>query len=52
MHYTQLKGYTIIQFSWMLLETYNKGSYNIFIIIFNIVYSAVIIYNFQMINVQ
>lgn len=25
LHLTQLKGFSVMQFSWMLLQTYNKG---------------------------
>lgn len=26
LHLTQLKGFVVMQFSWMLLQTYNKGN--------------------------
>lgn len=25
LHFTQLKGFSVMQFSWMMLQTYGKG---------------------------
>lgn len=33
LHFTQLKGFSVMQFSWMLIQTYGKG------IIFTILFS-------------
>lgn len=36
LHLTQLKGFSVMQFSWMLLQTYGKGILCILFYIFKI----------------
>lgn len=33
LHLTQLKGYSVLQFSWMLLQNNNKGKIDLFSVI-------------------
>lgn len=54
LHLIQLKGYSVMQFSWMLLQTYGKGillfilnTMNTIMLPFNIYFYIVIIFLLQ-----
>lgn len=45
LHLTQLKGFSVMQFSWMLLHTYGKGILNFLLCIFLDVQKYYILFN-------